>query len=166
MKKIGSQGMKFLKLLHLFLVVIFLGGIICSLAINNNLNISSYDEAYATYKSSIIISEKVVKIGAIGTLLIAFIYSIFTRWGFFRHRWITVKWVLWIAQTFIGILVVDRLMVSNIAILEAQNAMALSNPVFLQNHITRQYVVIGQIIISLIIICISVFKPWKRKDAV
>jgi hypothetical protein len=165
MKKLGSQGLKWLKILHVLLIVLFWGGIISSLAINSNLKISTFDEAYISYKTSIIISDYVVKYGAQGTLIIGIIYGVFTNWGFFKHKWIAVKWFVWIAQTFIGIFVVDRLMGANMAILEAEKGMALSNPIFLQNHIIRQYVVIAQIVLAIFLICISVLKPWKKKSA-
>lgn len=164
MKKLGSNGLKWLKIVHILLIVVFLGGIISSLAINSNLDISTYDTAYSTYKSSIIISDYVVRYGAQGTMLIGIIYGVFTNWGFFKHRWIAVKWVLWIAQTFIGILVVDRLMVANMKILEVEKNLALNNPVFLQNHTIRQYVVILQIAISVFLIVISILRPWKKKS--
>lgn len=164
MKKLGQKGTKVLKLVHLLLVILFLGGIISSLAINSVIDISTFDKAYSSYESSIIISDYVVKYGAQGTLLIGIVYGLFTNWGFFKHRWIAAKWVLWIAQTFIGIFMVDRLMVSNMALLESEGAKALSNPIFLQNHVTRQYVVIFQIVLSVIIICISVWKPWRKKN--
>ncbi|MBB6214251.1 hypothetical protein HNQ80_000320 [Anaerosolibacter carboniphilus] len=164
MKKLGSQGLKWLKIVHILLIILFLGGIISTLAINSHLKISTFDEAYATYKSSIIISDYVVKYGAQGTLIIGIVYGVFTNWGFLKHRWIAVKWLFWIAQTFIGIFVVDRLMVANMAILEAEKVKALSNPVFLQNHTTRQYVVIVQIVLSTFLICISILKPWRKKS--
>lgn len=164
MKKIGSKGLKWLKIAHILLIILFLGGIISTVAINAALDISTYEKAYATYKSSIIISDNVIKYGAQGTLLIGIIYGVFTNWGFFKHRWIAVKWVVWIAQTFIGIFVVDKFMVANMAILESQKALALSNPIFIQNHTIRQYVVILQIVLSIFLIIISILKPWKKKN--
>ncbi len=32
--------------------------------------------------------------GGIGIVLTALIYSIFTKWGFFKVKWVGVKWVL------------------------------------------------------------------------
>ncbi|MFZ5967331.1 MAG: DUF2269 domain-containing protein [Bacillota bacterium] len=165
MKKLGTQGLKWLKIIHILLIVLFLGGIISTLAINFNLKISTFDEAYVSYTTSIIISDYVIKYGAQGTLIIGIIYGVFTNWGFFKHKWIAAKWFVWIAQTFIGIFVVDRFMVANMTILEAEKDMALSNPIFLQNHSIRQYVVIVQIVLSIFLICISVLKPWKKKSA-
>ncbi|MCR8842514.1 hypothetical protein NQ117_02355 [Paenibacillus sp. SC116] len=70
---------------------------------------------------------------------------------------------MYFIQTFIGIFVVDKLMVANMNMLDVQQAEALTNPMFLQNHMYRQYAVMVQIILTFLIFAISVFKPWKKK---
>lgn len=55
-------------------------------------------------------------------------------------------------------------MVANMKILEVEKNLALNNPVFLQNHTIRQYVVILQIAISVFLIVISILRPWKKKS--
>ncbi|HWO95277.1 MAG TPA: DUF2269 family protein [Bacillus sp. (in: firmicutes)] len=163
MKKLGPVGMKWLKIIHIILVALFFGGIMSSLALSWGVKLAAYEETFETYKSMVIISDYIVRIGAVGTLLIGFVYGIFTKWGFFKHKWLTVKWILFVLQTFIGIFVIDQLMTTNMAILEAEKSMALNNPVFMHNHSIRQYAVILQVVITLFIICISVIKPWKQK---
>ena len=96
MKKIGPKGMKWLKIIHVFLVVLFFGGILSSLALNLHIDFTKYDESYLGYKNIIIISDNIVRWGAIGTLLVGFTYGFFTNWGFFKHRWVGVKFVLYI----------------------------------------------------------------------
>lgn len=63
-----------------------------------------------------------------------------------------------------GIFIVDKLMIANMAILEAEKAAALNNPVFIHNHMLRQYAVMIQILLTISIFCISVFKPWKKEE--
>jgi hypothetical protein len=162
MWKIGSNGMKWLKILHIFLVVLFLGGILSSFALTVNLDLSNFEDVYLTYKSLGIISDHIVKVGAQGIILLGLIYGIFTRWGFIRYKWLATKWLLFIAQTFIGILVVDRLRSVNLALLDAGKIAAISDPVFIQNHSIRQAVVITQIIITLATLILSVSKPWEN----
>ena len=58
--------------------------------------VKTYDESYLGYKNIIIISDNIIKWGAIGTLLVGFTYGFFTNWGFFKHRWVGVKFVLYI----------------------------------------------------------------------
>lgn len=165
MKKIGPKGLKWLKIIHLLLVVMFFGGILSSTALNLQIDLQNYNESYLAYKGLILISDHVVRYGAIGTLLEGVVYGFFTNWGFFKHRWVGVKFVLYLLQTIIGIFAVDKLMVANMGMLETQGAMALSDPVFLQNHEIRQVFVWFQIAVTIFIIIISVWKPWKKKKA-
>jgi hypothetical protein len=54
-------------------------------------------------------------------------------------------------------------MMTNMAILEREKALALSNPTFIENHELREYAVWFQVGVTLIIFSISVLKPWKKK---
>lgn len=164
MYKLGSNGLKWLKMTHIVLIVLFLGGILSSFALTLNLNLSDFRQVYSVYKILGVISDNVVKVGGLGTILLGLVYGFFTRWGFIKHRWLAVKWMLFIAQTFIGILVVDKLRVVNMALLESGQSATLSNPVFVNNHQIRQYVVLAQIALTLTALVISVYKPtFKRK---
>jgi hypothetical protein len=163
MRKFGSLGLKLLKMSHMLLIVLFLGGILSSFALIMKLNLSNFDEVYLTYKSFNIISDNVVKLGAQGTILLGAVYGFFTKWGFIKHKWLAVKWILFIAQTFIGILVVDKLMMANLALLETEKVLALSDPVFIHNHFLRLYVVIAQIGLTLFALVLSVLKPGRSR---
>jgi hypothetical protein len=166
LKKIGPKGMKWLKITHVFLVVLFFGGILSSLALNLLIDFTKYEESYLGYKNIIIISDNIVRWGAIGTLLVGLTYGFFTSWGFFKHRWVGVKFILYMLQTVVGIFVVDHLMLANMDLLESQKELALSNPEFIQNHEIRQSAVIFQVAVTVFIFTISYLKPWKRKKTV
>ena len=163
MFKFRSTGMKVLKMLHLLLIVLFLGGILSSFALIMKLDLSNFDQVYMSYKSFNIISDNIVKIGAQGTILLGAIYGFFTRWGFIKHKWLAVKWILFIIQTFVGILIVDKLMVANTTLLETEKTLALSNPVFIHNHFLRLDVVIFQIGLTLFALVLSVLKPGRSR---
>ncbi|WP_142292120.1 hypothetical protein [Bacillus sp. OV166] len=77
-----------------------------------------------------------------------------------------MKWILFVSQTILGIFIVDKLMMTNMAILETEKARALVNPEFIQNQTIRQYAIMIQVAITIFIFCISVFKPWKKKKLV
>ncbi len=163
MRKFGSLGLKLLKMSHMLLIVLFLGGILSSFALIMKLNLSNFDEVYLTYKSFNIISDNVVKLGAQGMILLGAVYGFFTKWGFIKHKWLALKWILFIAQTFIGILVVDKLMMANLTLLETEKVLALSDPVFIHHHFLRLYVVIAQIGLTLIALILSVLKPGRSR---
>ncbi len=163
MRKFGSISLKILKMLHILMLVLLLGGILSSFALFMKLNLSDFDNVYMTYKTFNIISDNVVKMGAQGTILLGAVYGFFTKWGFIKHKWLAVKWILFIIQTFVGILIVDKLMVANTALLETEKILALSNPVFIHNHFLRLYVVIAQIGLTLFALILSVLKPGRSK---
>ena len=163
MWKFGSLGLKILKMLHILMIVLFLGGILSSFALLMKLDLSNFDEVYSNYKTFNLISDNVVKLGAQGTILLGAVYGFFTRFGFIKHKWLAVKWILFIAQTFIGILVVDKLMVANLTLLETEKALALVNPVFLHNHFLRLNVVIAQIGLTLFALVLSILKPGRSR---
>lgn len=155
--------MKWLKIIHVFLVVLFFGGILSSLALNLHIDLTNYDESYLIYKNIVIISDNIIRWGAIGTLLVGFTYGFFTNWGFFKHRWVGVKFVLFMIQTIVGIFIVDKLMIANMELLETQKEMALNNPIFIQNHEIRQVAVYFQVAVTMFIFIISYIKPWRKK---
>jgi len=134
-----------------------------SFALLMKLDLSNFEDVDMAYKTFNILSDNVVKIGAQGTILLGAVYGLFTKWGFIKHKWLAVKWILFIAQTFIGILIVDKLMVTNMALLATEKALALSNPVFIHNHYLRLYVVIAQIGLTLFALILSVLKPGRSR---
>jgi hypothetical protein len=148
---------------HILLIVLFLGGILSSFALLVKLNLTSFEDVYSSYRVFNVISDNVVKLGAQGTILLGAIYGFFTRWGFIKHKWLAVKWLLFIAQTFIGILVVDKLMITNLSLLETEQALALTNLVFIHNHYLRMYVVLGQIGLTLFALILSILKPGRSR---
>src|SRR6266540_1767796 len=99
MRKFGSLGLKILKMSHILLIVLFLGGILSSFALIMKLDLSNFDDVYMAYKTFNILSDNVVKMGAQGTILLGAIYGFFTKWGFIKHKWLAVKWILFIMQT-------------------------------------------------------------------
>ncbi|WP_260845688.1 DUF2269 family protein [Paenibacillus sp. Y412MC10] len=159
----SAPSMKWLKIVHIVLVSLFFGGILSSVTVNFALGLNSYEDTLKSYKVIVLISDGVIRTGAVGTLAVAFVYGFFTPWGFFRHRWLAVKWILFLLQTFIGIFVVDKLMLANLYLLETLGPAALGDPGFLRNHGLRNAFVFIQIVLTLVIFVISVIKPWKKK---
>lgn len=158
--------MKWLKITHFVLIILFLGGILSSFAINISLDLTRFDDVSMTYRNLAVVSNNIVKYGAQGTILLGLTYGFFTTWGFFKHRWLTVKWILFTIQTIVGITIVDSLLVTNLELLNAQGALALSNPTFVYNHYLRLAVIVFQIVVTLATIVISVYKPWRSRPRV
>ena len=50
-----------------------------------------------------VIDDYLIIVGAVGCVLTGILYGLFTNWGFFRHRWITIKWLLTVLMVAMGI---------------------------------------------------------------
>lgn len=60
------------------------------------------EQMYAVAKDHLVIDKFFLIPGGIGIVLTALIYSIFTKWGFFKVKWVGVKWVLTVVLVLIG----------------------------------------------------------------
>jgi hypothetical protein len=101
--------------------------------------------------------------GAIGTFLTALIYSIWTNWGWFKHNWITVKWIICIFGLVFGTFWLGPWVGEMAAIAKDKGLDALSDPNFIRN---RQNSMIYGTLQGLTVIFaafISTLKPWKKK---
>ncbi|HYG57396.1 MAG TPA: hypothetical protein VD902_04955 [Symbiobacteriaceae bacterium] len=164
MKKLSVNGVKWLKIIHIFFMVLMLGGIITSLTLRFSLNSTDFDEVLVGYRLLQIVSDHIIRYGAQGLLFSGVVYSVWTNWGWFKYRWVAVKWAVFFLQTIFGIFFIDRWMVDNLVMLEAEQAMALSNPVFVQNQNLMQYGALVQVVVVVALIGVSVLKPWKKKN--
>ena len=152
-----------MKIAHLVFISLMFGGIISSIALRLSAPHASLDEVRATYHALTTISDGVIRYGAQGILLTALVYSLWTPWGFAKYRWVLVKWVVFMGQTLFGIFFVDRLMSTNLSLLSAGGTDVLSAPAFLANH---RSILIGatiQVGCIVVLLCLSVLKPWRSR---
>lgn len=101
--------------------------------------------------------------GAVGCLLTGFLYSWTTEWGFFKHRWLMVKWTLALFSITFGTLVLGPM---EKAILSLSYMLGLGATIEAEYWALENLkVVFGTLQITLLIflIIISVFKPWQKK---
>jgi hypothetical protein len=75
-----------------------------------------------------------------------------------------VKWGVFIFQTVFGIFFIDRWMVANMHLLQTEESLALSNPLFLHNELLIKSGAMVQIALLVFLIAISVIKPWRKRS--
>lgn len=91
---LGARGQRWLKGLHVTCVAFSLGGalsILILLVLKKHLNGSNL---FLIDLSIYRLFSTAVNYSFYGILSTGFIYSLFTKWGFFRHYWITIKWAV------------------------------------------------------------------------
>ncbi len=127
------------------------------------LNPKTGDELFMTLNISRFVDDVLVIPGAILTVVTAILYGAFTNWGFFKHRWITVKWVLSILIIIIGTFYFSPLLDNTLAMVDHSRDIALGKPQTEENIRTIFIGGVCQGSALIFLVIISVLKPWKKK---
>ena len=122
----------------------------------------SKDMIYAAAQSHLIVDEFFLIPGGVGVVVTALLYGLFTKWGFFKQRWLVVKWILTILLVILGAGYMGVTIKENM--LQAQLIMSedIDTLVFFCNVKYVAYAGIVQLIGFIYIVSISVIKPWKK----
>lgn len=163
MKKLKGNGIKVLKMVHLLLAVMWIGG---GLAMMLLLLTTSPQESHEMYMRSLalkLIDDWLIVPGAIGLLLTGIVYGIWTNWGFFKHKWITIKWILAVFMVLTGTFLMGPQVNGNVYSIEDIPNYTLQNSEFFSN--VSQTILWGtiQVVLLVLTVIISVLKPWKGK---
>ena len=162
MKKLTGKGARFLKTIHIVCIAIWFGGVMSWFPLVYGADISNFETTYAAYLNMRSIAWNVIGWGGIGSLLTGLMNALFTNWGFFKYKWITVKFFTVVCLILYGMFFLEARMLLNIDLLELNGASALESEAFLRNHAYIRYGLILEVAVFVFIISVSVFKPWKK----
>ena len=163
MRKFTSKETQWLKVFHLLFVCAWIGGQMSLLLIQNmKYQLALPEHQYAILRSLQAIDDIVVVGGAIGCLLTGLTYSLMTPWGFLKHRWVSVKWLATVSLILFGTFFLGPWINEMTAISAKEYASALTDPIYLYDEKMNMTWGSIQFAINLILIIISVLKPWKR----
>jgi hypothetical protein len=154
-----------LKILHLILVGLWLGGAVTlNLMVfalgpaESGLQLYGYDLACRFVDNAIIVPA------ALGCLASGLLLSWLTPWGFFKHSWISVKWALTVTCIVIGIVVLGPPVESQPAISGTLGLGALDNAAYAANRTGTLVGGSALILTLLFLLVISVLKPWQKQQ--
>lgn len=164
MRKLGTTGLKVLKISHLLFAVMWIGGVMALVSLQLGANPDTKEMMYMAAISHLIVDEFFLIPGGVGILITAIIYGVFTGWGFFKHQWLTVKWILTILLVIIGAGYMGVTIKENVAYAQNMLSENISPDVYWANvhHVAIAGII--QIIGFVYIVAISVIKPWKKKS--
>lgn len=162
MKQLGSKGIKVLKSCHLLFVMIWVVGVI-AMAVINLIKPQSGDEMYMVLYVNRIIDDALVIPGAMLTVITGVIYGMFTKWGFFKHRWITVKWIISVFVIIAGTFYFNPIHNHLLEVADQTRDAALHNTELIPYIQINLVGAFAQSALLIFLIVISVFKPWKKK---
>lgn len=165
MIKLKSKGLKWLKGFHMISVSCWVGGAVSLLLLYFLKNgVSDGSVLYGINQSIHHVDMSVVVIpGAIGCLLTGLIYSLFSNWGFFKHKWLIFKWIVTITAILFGTFYLGPWETKMMEISGEQGLSALADKEYLYNQRMNLYFGLLQCLTLIVTIFVSIFKPWRSK---
>lgn len=165
MKKLSAKGMKVLKTVHLILVMLWVTGVLAMSSLFL-LKPQSGDELYMSLKIILYIDWIFVIPSALLSVIVGIVYGIFTNWGFFKHKWITVKWIVSVLVILAGTFLYSPWLENALEIADRTRDAALSDPTVISDTTKALWSSVIQGASLVVLVVISVFKPWKKKKTV
>lgn len=163
MNKLSPKGTRILKIIHLIFAAMWLGG---ALGLTFLLLDSVPDNSGAMFmraRAAQVVDDYIIIPGALGCLFTGLVYSIWTNWGFFKHKWVTVKWILTVAMILFGTFVMGPMVNGNVYLIEDIDLYNADNITYFKNVSNNITAGLFQITAMLFVFVISVIKPWRSK---
>jgi hypothetical protein len=165
MKKMSARAQKWLKSFHILFAGLWVGAAVSLSLKQFIINPRDGMELYGITATLKFIDDFILIPGAIGSLLTALIYSLWTNWGWFKHRWITVKWCINILGVILGTFFLGPWLNGLPPIAQRLGLTALSDTTF--SHNRRMLMIFGTFQAATIAFAffISTLKPWRKRGS-
>jgi len=164
--KIGSRARNWLKGFHLLLAGTWVGAAFCMLLLGVvQGHITNGEELWAVNKSIQLIDDFIIIPAALGCLITGIMFSSLTNWGFFKHKWIIVKYIITFATILFGSFFLGPWTNGMEAISAAQGILALQDLNYLHYAAMNKYFGPLQAFILVATLFISVLKPWGKSSS-
>lgn len=163
MYQLKGDGIRILKIVHLLGVCAWVGGALCMTLLNRAQADSGAMLHGINYASHVIDMWVVVTLGVYVCLITGFLYGLMTPWGFFRHRWVAVKWLVTAICFLSGWMLLGRWENEMLELSRAMGAAALENVQYLGIRSSHYWLSLLQISLLAFMVSISIIKPWKNR---
>ncbi len=164
MFKFGSTGLKWLKGVHLVAVTCWIGGAVSLLLLYFlKQGVDDGGVLYGINQAAHHVDMNVIVLpGAFGCLATGLVYGVFTRWGFFRHGWMIVKWVVTVSAILFGTFYLGPWETAMMEISGQLGLNALGDEAYLYNQRMNLMFGFAQTAVLITTLFVSIFKPWKN----
>jgi hypothetical protein len=143
---------------------IWFGTSLCMLLIAlSNRSTPNGDELFAINSVLKLLDDFVIIPSATLSLITGGLLCWLTIWGFAKHYWIIVKWIATVTLIVVGTAWLGPWTNAITAISQTQRVQALQNPLYVWDQRALIIGAIAQTLSLLVIIGISVLKPWGRR---
>jgi hypothetical protein len=164
MKKLGIQGRKVLKICHLCLAGLWLGGAVTLNMMMLELGPAESGPQLNGYDlARMFVDDYVITPAALGCLVSGLLIAWLTPWGFFKHRWVSVKLILTLVCILVGTFILGPMVNDQPQLSQDLGLAALYNQDYASNCFGA--LLGGMALVAMIVFMtvISVVKPWQKK---
>ena len=166
MKTINNlNAMKALKVFHILFGIMWIGGVMALASIMLGVQPQGVEQMYAVAKDHLVIDKFFLTPGGVGIVLTALVYSIFTKWGFFKVKWVGAKRALTVALVLIGKVYMGVIIEENMDYAAMMLYKQLPVEPFLAD--VRHVAIAGIVQLAgfATILILSVWKPWVNRKS-
>ena len=164
MTKTASISLRFkriLKIFHIFSAGLWIGGTASLTLLICLYHPQTPEELYAKSNLLMLIDYYIIAPGALGCSMTGLVYGFKTKYGFFRFKWITAKWIINILFIVFGALIVVPWLEYSITTSTSIQTVADESAKVIFTHISINII---QWAVILFMLYLSVFKPWSTSD--
>ena len=161
--KLSSRGQKWLKAVHLLFVCLWVCGGISLILMGYGLPPEGGGELYGIDRTIKFIDDLIIVPGAMGCLLTGILYGSLTNWGFFKHKWIIVKWVVTLGGIVFGTFYLGEWLNTLAPMSKEMGLAAVEDPVYIENKNLNLHWSLVQVASLILAVFLSTLKPWKAK---
>jgi len=167
MPKLSAKRLRWLKGFHLIAVSCWIGGAAALMLLYFLKNgVTDGGVLYGINQSIHHVDMVVIVIpGAFGCLITGLLYSIFSNWGFLKHKWLICKWIITVAAILFGTFFLGPWETAMMEISGKLGMVSLSDQSYLYNQKMNFVFGVIQCLALIITVFISIFKPWKKKKS-
>jgi uncharacterized protein with FMN-binding domain len=159
-----ARGQKWLKGLHVTLVAFSIGAILSMLVLLLLKQNFEAQENLFPIDLGIFHLLNFLGYSFYGIILTGLVYSLFTKWGFFKHHWITVKWVSVLLLFVFTWVWIGPVTTGMVALADGGFRLPGTLSEYLDYSSKGRLYSLIECLVFIFILFISVLKPWgKRK---
>ena len=161
MKTLSANGQKWLKFFHVLCSICWIGSAIGMNVLKHALDPATPEARQLLASTLLVLDDLLLYVGVCGCLVTGLLYGVCTKWGFFRHGWLTAKWVLTLAMILLGTFVLGPAVQGNV---HADTTWYAAHPAEYAAHlaVTARWGGV-QLVLLLTVLYLSVFKPKGRR---
>jgi len=164
MLQLNKSGMKILTVLHYVAMSFWLGSAAVLILLTISNKTVMFGEMLGIATAIHLADTKILIPGALGCLATGFVFALFTPWRFFKHRWLVCKWILTTACILTGTFFLGVWEAEMLSISRSLGDAALADSTY--QAVRAKYLLLScmQFCALLLIVGISVFRPWKKSN--